>query len=211
MPFARGTRMSGTFLLADISGYTTFLQGVTDAHHALLIEADEPPAAYGLVSSLLDAIVEAVVPPFRLVKFEGDAVFTVGPADEMAIRGADVVACLRSCHEAFERRLGAARHEWTCTCGSCIRIGELGLKFVLHHGPYVTQRIGGGEELAGPDVIAAHRLLKNHVREIVGSGPYALLTDAAIAALEIPVDGMIETTESYDGMRPIGARVLPLA
>lgn len=211
MPIARGTRMAGTFLLADISGYTGFLQGVTDAHHALLIDAEEPPAAYGVMSSLLDAMLDAVAPPFRLVKFEGDALFAVASADEMPLRGLDVVSCLRSCHDAFEHRLAEARHDWTCTCGACVRITELSLKFVLHHGAYFTQRIAGGEELAGPNVIVAHRLLKNHVRDIVGQRPYALLTDAVVAALEIPVDGMVETTESYDGLPPIPAHVLALA
>jgi hypothetical protein len=51
-----GTRELGSLLLADISGYTGFLQGVADAHRALIIEADEPPAAYELVSSLLDGL-----------------------------------------------------------------------------------------------------------------------------------------------------------
>lgn len=203
--------MAGTFLLADISGYTSFLQGVTDAHHALLVDAEEPPAVYGVMSGLLDTMLEAVAPPFRLVKFEGDALFAIASEDDVPLRGADVVSCLRACHDAFQRALGEAKRDWTCTCGSCIRIGELGLKFVLHHGPYFTQRIAGGEELAGPNVIVAHRLLKNHVREIVGPRPYALLTDAAIAALEVPVDGMIATTESYDALPPIPAHVLPLA
>lgn len=202
--------MAGTFLLADISGYTGFLQGVADAHRALIIDAEEPPAAYGLMSGLLDAMLDAVAPPFRLVKFEGDALFAVVSAGEMPLRGADVVSCLRSCHDAFQHRLGEAKHDWTCTCGSCIRIGELSLKFVLHHGPYFTQRIAGSEELAGPDVIVAHRLLKNHVREIVGTRPYALLTDAAVAALDVPVDGMVATTESYEGLPPISAHVLAL-
>ncbi len=209
-PIARGTRLAGTLLLADISGYTTFLQGVTEAHQALLVDAEEPPAVYGVMSGLLDTMLDAVAPPFRLVKFEGDALFVVAPADEMPLRGADVVSCLRACHDAFQRRLGEAKSDWTCTCGSCIRIGQLGLKFVLHHGPYFTQRIAGNEELAGPEVIVAHRLLKNHVRDIVGPRPYALLTDAAIAALEVPVDDMIGTTESYEGLPPIAAHVLPL-
>lgn len=211
MPVARGARLEGTLLLADISGYTGFLQGVADAHRELIIEADEPPQAYAFVSSLLDAMVEAVVPPFRLVKFEGDALFAIAPTDEMPVRGQAVVTCLRACHAAFAARLGAARHEWTCTCGSCIRIGELSLKFVLHHGPYFTQRIAGSEELAGPDVIVAHRLLKNHVRDLVGARPYALLTDAAVAALDVPVEGMLATTETYEGLPPIAAHVLPLA
>src|SRR3970040_1523744 len=52
----------GALLLADISGYTGFLQGVADAHRALIIEADEPPQAYALLSQLLDTMHESIVP-----------------------------------------------------------------------------------------------------------------------------------------------------
>ena len=53
-------------------------------------------------------------------------------------------------HAAFTTRLDEAKGEWTCTCSSCARIGDLGLKFVLHHGEYVVQRIAGREKLLGP-------------------------------------------------------------
>ncbi len=210
-PINWGTRMRGTLLLADISGYTGFLQGVADAHHALIVEADEPPQAYALLSRLLDAMAAVVAPPFRLIKFEGDALFAVADDPEMAIHGSAVLACLRSCHAAFEARLAEAGVTWTCTCGSCSRIHDLSLKFVLHHGEYVTQSIVGRDELAGPDVIVAHRLLKNHVRDLIGARPYALLTDVALQALEVSPDEMVATTESYDDLPPIPAHVLALA
>ena len=206
----QGYRARGSLLLADISGYTGFLQGVADAHRDLIIDADEPPAAYSLVSSLLDTIVTTISPSFRLAKFEGDAVFAV-PADGAAvIRGADVVACLRGCHAAFTAALAAANTQWTCTCNSCARIHELDLKFVLHHGDYVVQRVAGQEELLGPDVNTVHRLLKNHVVELIGARPYALLTDRAIRELEVPADGMVPATETYDHMPPVEVHVLPL-
>ena len=99
----------------------------------------------------------------------------------------------------------------TCTCDACARIDALGLKFVLHHGDYVVQRIAGREELAGPDVIVAHRLLKNHARDLVGERPYALLSDATLAALDVPADGMLPAMEAYDDMPPVPVHVLPLA
>lgn len=208
---SRGTRRRGALLLADISGYTSFLHGVADAHRELILEADEPPPAYALVSSLLDAMVEQVAPQFRLVKLEGDALFAVADDPDVVMRGPAVVACLRGCHAAFQSLLAEAGTEWSCTCVACARIGDLGLKLILHHGEYVAHPIAGREELAGPDVIVAHRLLKNHVRDLIGDGPYALLTDAALAALEVPADGMTPAVETYDGLPPIGIRVLPLA
>ncbi len=212
-PSGRGTRLRGALLLADISGYTGFLQGVADAHHAIIIEADEPPAAYGLVSSLLDALATAVGPTFRVVKFEGDALFAVAvDADgAAAIHGPALLGLLRSSYAAFTTRLADANTQWTCTCNACARIQELDLKFVVHHGDFVQQRIAMSEELAGPDVIVAHRLLKNHARDLVGAGPYALLSDAVLDALEVPADGMLAATETYDDLRPIPVHVLALA
>lgn len=74
----------------------------------------------------------------------------------------------------------------------------------------MVQRIAGHEELLGSDVNAAHRLLKNHALELIGERPYALLTDAALLALEVPAAGMLATTETYDNIPPITAHVLPL-
>jgi hypothetical protein len=205
-----GTRELGSLLLADISGYTGFLQGVADAHRALIIEADEPPAAYELVSSLLDSILGKLTPPFRLAKLEGDAVFVVATDKELTVRGTDVLECLRACHAAFSRRLAEASDIWTCRCDGCARIDGLGLKFVLHHGEYVVQHVAGSEELFGADVNAAHRLLKNHAVDLIGPRPYALLTDAATTALGIPAETMTPTLETYPDVPPIPAHILPL-
>lgn len=208
---AAATRAQGTLLLADISGYTGFLQGVADAHRALILEAPEPPQAYAFVSSLLDTMVSAITPTFRLVKLEGDALFAVAGDGELSVRGPSMLACLRGCYEAFRARLALASSEWTCECNACARIGELDLKFVLHHGEYVMQRVVGHDELLGPDVNLVHRLLKNHARDVIGARPYALFTEAAVRALEVPGDDMIAAVETYEDTPPIPVQVLALA
>ncbi len=209
-PANHGARARGTLVLADISGYTGFLQGVADAHRDLLIEADEPPPAFGFVSSLLDGILTKLAPPFSLVKFEGDAVFVAATDGELPFRGPDIVACIRACHAGFQQRLAEAKHVWTCQCGSCSVINGLGLKFVLHHGDYVIQGVAGREEMLGADVNVVHRLLKNHVWETIGPRPYALLSDATLEALGIPSDDLVPMTETYEHMPPVPVHVLPL-
>ncbi|MEP6638238.1 MAG: DUF2652 domain-containing protein [Chloroflexota bacterium] len=206
----QGTRSRGTLLLADISGYTGFLQGVADAHYAVVVEADEPPPAYGLVASLLDGIVTDLVPPFELVKFEGDAVFVVASAAESDLDGPELLARLGACQAGFRTRLGEANDRWTCTCDACARIHELDLKFILHHGDFVVQQIGNQQELLGPDVNIVHRLLKNHAIEIVGRRPYALMSDALVEALDIKTRDMVAASETYDGTPPIAVHVLAL-
>ena len=44
-----------------------------------------------------------------------------------------------------------------------------------------------------------------------GRGPYALLSDAVIAALGIPALDMVAMTETYERVPPIAVHVLPLA
>jgi len=202
---------TGSLLLADISGYTRFLQDVADAHREIIIEAPEPPPAYALISTLLDTMVTAIAPQFRLAKFEGDALFAVGDDPATMPAGTAVLDCLRSCHEAFHDRLDAAGTTWTCRCEACARIGGLDVKFILHHGPFVIQRIAGQEELLGPEVNLVHRLLKNDVRSVIGDRPYALLTTAATAALAVPSDGLIPIRQTYEDVPPVDGYVLPLA
>jgi hypothetical protein len=199
----------GALLLADISGYTGFLQGVADAHVALIVEAPEPPPAYSLLSHLLDTILESLQPTFRLAKLEGDAVFAVQAAEIEA--GDGVLERVRACYAAFSEQLASADSMWTCTCDACARIGALDLKFVLHHGGYVIQPVAGQSELLGPEVNVAHRLLKNHARELVGDVPYVLVSDAAAGALGISTTGMSAGKESYEGMPPIPVHVLALS
>ncbi len=207
-PATQASRRQGALLLADISGYTHFLQSVADAHRALIVDAPEPPAAYAVMSSLLDGIVAAVRPYFRLAKFEGDAVFAV--ADDEALDGQGLLDTLQRCYMAFRNRLTSVGSEWTCTCNACVTINSLDLKFIAHHGTYVAQPIGGHEELLGPDVNLAHRLLKNHARDLVGAVPYALITDAAAQALSISTDGMVDGEEAYDGAPPVRVHFLVL-
>ena len=208
IPASPAGRRLGTLLLADISGYTGFLGGVANAHHALVVEAPEPPVAYALLSHLLDRIVTAVGPTFRLAKLEGDAVFAV--ADGAVPTGEAFIAAVHGWYAAFREAMDTARANWTCSCSACIRVGDLDLKFIVHHGAWFEQSIAGMRELAGPDVNVAHRLLKNHAREVIGARPYALFTDSAAEALGLATADMASITESPDGASPIEAHVLVL-
>jgi len=134
---------SGLLLLADISGYTGFLQTVAAAHRDDAFADGRVPDAYGLVSSLLDGIIERIVPPFTLSKIEGDAVFAFARDGEDGPRGAALLECLSACYASFRERLGSAEEIWTCQCTACSRVGALELKFVLHAGSYVVQSIAG--------------------------------------------------------------------
>jgi hypothetical protein len=198
-------------VLADISGYSGFLEAVTTAHQDDLFGGGAVPAAYPLISTLLDGIIERLIPPFTLAKLEGDAVFAFATTADEPPRGEALLACIHECYAAFRTQLTDARSLWSCRCDACIRVGTLDLKFVLHAGSFIIQAIGGGRELAGPDVVVVHRLLKNRAAGIMGTHGYALATAAAVHRLAIPTTDATTFSEVIDGDRSTDVWAFPLA
>jgi Protein of unknown function (DUF2652) len=157
----------GYLLLADISGYTQFLTG-TELEHS-----------HEIIRELTTLIRERLVPPMRFVKREGDAVFCYAEAGTFR-EGERLVELIEACYFDFSNRLLDMRRATTCRCAACATIGSLGLKFVTHYGTFVIERDDGREDLAGPDVILAHRLLKNTISDGGGPQAYAFVTEACL-------------------------------
>lgn len=201
---------SGLLVLADIGGYTAFLQSVTVAHRDDAFADGAVPDAYAVISSLLDGIVARLAPPFTLSKLEGDAVFAYADDADPVPRGEAMLHCLTECYEDFRARVATAHSVWPCWCEACSRIDALDLKFVLHAGSYVVQVIAGRPELVGPEVVVAHRLLKSGAPELVGHGAFALVTAAAAERTGIPTDDALPIAEAYEHSAPISGYVLPL-
>lgn len=205
------TATSGPLVLADISGYTAFLQSVAAAHANDAFADGAVPEAYGILTRLLDGIVSELVPPYTLAKLEGDAVFAFATGDDDVPKGGDVLAGFGNCYADYRQRVGSAKDIWPCWCEACANIEMLDLKFVLHAGPFVMQEIAGQRELVGPEVVIAHRLLKTTAPELEGRSAFALVTAAAAEQLEIPLDDCIQVVESHEHYAPIGAHVFALS
>jgi Protein of unknown function (DUF2652) len=203
------TAAAGPLVLADISGYSAFLQAVAYQHRDDAFAGGKVPHAYTVISSLLDGIVQRLVPPFTLSKLEGDAVF-VYATDDSAPRGRALLDCVGACYAGFRERLGTAHSVWPCSCEACARIDELDLKFVVHAGPFVIQSIAGNDELVGPEVVVAHRLLKSRAADAVDQAAYALVTEAASAWLDIPNDGGVAIVETFDPSPPVSCTAFTL-
>jgi hypothetical protein len=193
----------GPLVLADIGGYTGFLRTVQAVHPDDAFANGAVPDAYGLVSSLRDAIVGRLVPPFTLSKLEGDAVFAYASSDAGVPRGDELLASLQACYDDFRRLLADAHDVWTCRCDACMRIDQLELKFIVHAGRFVIQSIAGTAELVGPEVVMAHRLLKNDAARSLGTGAYALLTSRVVDRFEVRVDGALPMTAEYEHYEPL--------
>jgi uncharacterized protein YndB with AHSA1/START domain len=177
---------SAYFLIADISGYTSFLAGVELDH------------AHDIISDLMNTVVRRLRPPFRLAKFEGDAAFFYAVADK--VDGSVLQDAIESAYVAYRKRLRDIKMASACECSACSKMQGLDLKFVSHHGEFIKHRMAGREELAGRDVIVIHRLLKNGVNERFGGHAYALYSDAAVQAMNIDplAQGLAEHQESID-------------
>ena len=174
------------FVIADISGYTSYLAGVELDH------------AHDIIADLMDTVVRGLRPPFRLAKFEGDAVFVYAVTEK--IDGSLIQDAIESAYFGFRKRLRNIKQSTSCECNACRKMGTLDLKFVTHHGEFIKQKMGGRQELAGRDVILVHRLLKNAVNERFGGHAYALYSEPCIQTMGIdPLEhGMIRHDETID-------------
>jgi hypothetical protein len=195
-------------LLADISGYTAFLNAVEQAHGVDFSAG--LPAGYEVLGTLLDTVVDGVQPAFDIAKLEGDAVFGVAPAERLDGDGEAVVDRLRAVYQAFavlrdDRRTSASDH----ICTGCPVVGSLNLKMVLHRGQAVRQTVGSNPELLGPAVNVVHRLLKNSIESRLGYRAYVFVTDAAAAGLGLTGAG-IEHLEGYPDVGHVQGRVLEI-
>jgi class 3 adenylate cyclase len=193
-------------LLADVSGYTTFLNGVEQAHGVDF--SSGIPAGYEVLGALLDAVVEGVQPAFDIAKLEGDAVFAVAPAENLDGQGEAVLDRLLAVWRTFyvvreDRKKSASDH----LCTGCPVVGTLNLKMVLHRGQVVRQTVGSTAELLGPAVNVAHRLLKNSIQPRLGYPAYLFVSDAAAAGLGLTGIG-VEHLEEYPDVGRVQGRVL---
>jgi hypothetical protein len=187
----------GYLVLADISGYTSFLS-TTELEHA-----------HDILSELLELLVARLTPALSLVKLEGDAVFVHAPEATLA-RGETLLELIEATYVAFRDRVETVHRHTTCTCNACKAIPTLDLKFITHHGDYVVQQVAGRIELAGSDVNLAHRLLKNGVGEATGWRAYALFTERSLEHMCMRPEGMHEQTETYEHLGEVRTYSLDL-
>jgi hypothetical protein len=186
---------STCLLIADISGYTSYLGGVELDH------------AQDIIADLLGTVISSLRPAFRLAKLEGDAAFTLSPAE--TVDGSLLLDVIERCYFTFRRRRRDVRQATSCDCNACVRIPTLDLKFVAHQGTVMRQRIAGREELMGSDVIAVHRMLKNDVVEATGIHAYALFSQPCIDAMGVQPESLAMRPHAaeYEGIGVISAWV----
>ncbi len=187
---------SGFFVIADISGYTSFLTESELEH------------AKGILEEIFESLLDAIRPPLEVSNIQGDAILCYTP-DWAVAQGQSILDAVEQIYCAFSSAANDMRLNTTCVCKACKNISALDLKSVVHHGDYALQKAGERVELSGKDVIIVHRLLKNDVIEKTGIAAYALFTDAAVEAVGLPefFDRLVRWEGSYDSLGAIRGRV----
>lgn len=175
----------GYFVIADISGYTSFV-AKTELEHS-----------HEILTELLQLLVEKFTPVMVISKLEGDAVFAY-TAEDTFTRGDTLLDFLESTYVAFRDKQMSMRHKTTCTCAACQNIPSLDLKFIAHCGEFIVQNIGSVRELVGSDVNLIHRLLKNHVSEATGWRAYMMFTERCLKHLQLDLESAHVQLEEYE-------------
>ncbi|HEX5225325.1 MAG TPA: DUF2652 domain-containing protein [Solirubrobacteraceae bacterium] len=176
----------GCLVLADISGYTSYLTGVELEH------------SHDVLADLLGVVADRLAAVGSLAKLEGDAVFVCDLGGEAT--GEALLAAIDAAYASFVRRRRTIDVRTTCRCDACARIESLDLKFIAHHGEFVEHVVAGSSELLGADVILVHRLLKNSAGEQTGGDAFALITAACTDALGLDPTalGLAPHSERYE-------------
>ncbi len=180
----------GYLVLADISGYTSYLAGVELDH------------AHEILTDLLTAIVTRFKTVLTISKLEGDAVFAYAPKAKVP-RGETLLELVESTYMAFHDRIQSSHRHTTCQCRACQGMSTLDLKFFIHHGDYIVQEITGIRELVGSDVNLAHRLMKNHLAEATGWKAYVMVTEKGLDHLGVRPEGGHTQIETYEHLGDI--------
>ncbi len=181
-------------VLADISGYTQFM-----------VE-NQMSAVHGqqCITYLIETLIREIDIPLRLQEIEGDALFLYAedPGSEEGWNDVleQIPAKLLRFFDAFYDGAVLAMEATPCKCAICRNSRNLALKIVVHTGTAVFHQIGGFHKVSGPDVILAHRLLKNSVPD----KEYLLMSETGYRDIGQKMEGpFLEGHESYDGFGQI--------
>jgi len=133
-----------------------------------------------VIAELLGLIIESDELSMTVSELEGDAVFFYRHGRLPDFEA--LVGQARRTFEAFHSHLRVFESQRICECGACRGTQGLSLKIVAHAGPIELISVHGFEKPYGSDVIVAHRLLKNDLKE----SEYLLVTKSALSHAEAP-------------------------
>ena len=187
----------GYLLLADLSGYTSFLAENELDHSQPILE--------GVLTLLIDHL----TPTLTLAEVEGDAVFVYAPASKLS-RGELLLEVVEETYAAFRNRQRTMVHNATCPCRACQSVADLDLKFIAHYGSFVLQDVAGSTKPVGSCVNLAHRLLKNGIGEATGWNGYVLFSEECLERMNVEPEHAHRGQEAYEHLGEVQTCALDL-
>jgi uncharacterized protein YndB with AHSA1/START domain len=181
---------SGFLVVADITGYSTYLSH-SELEHAT-----------NVLKALLDLLIDHAKSPLVMSGLEGDAVLSY-TIDSDRFEGQAFVELIEQTYVAFKRAIDLMVMNTSCACNACANINALDLKFFVHHGEFIVQELAGRDELVGTDVNLIHRLMKNSIIAETGISAYTFFTSKAVDRLAI--DGLtVDLTPYHESFPDVG-------
>ena len=177
--------VEGFIVLLDISGYTRYIRSHNLRHVPVVgkhFRETSESHAEAVVTDLLEVLINATSDLLHPEKLEGDAVLMTAIVEDSERFARALVRRLQDVFTAFHQRIAEIVYLETCLCDCCSQMKELRVKAIAHHGAFLLKKVAGFREIAGQEVIRAHRLLKNEV----DSNEYLMLTDAVANLAEAP-------------------------
>ncbi len=166
----RDMTQQGFLIISDITGYSKY------------INESELEHARDSLTALLNLLIQHTKSPLVISDLEGDAVFSYAPSGGF-LQGQTLLDMIESTYASFRKALELMVINTSCTCDACRNLPNLDLKFFVHFGSYMTQKLGNFTELVGNDVNLVHRLAKNHIKAETGFKAYAAFTQSVMDAL----------------------------
>lgn len=170
---------NGLIILADISGFTNY------------INASEIEHSQKNIARLLESIIDSNELHLSVSEIEGDAIFFFKFGDDYTF--AELINQIKVMTKKFYSTLNKLSSNINCDCRACKVLSNLHIKFIVHIGRIGTIMIKNYCKLYGIDIIAAHRLLKNHLT----IDDYALFTNKTVQKFSQEIKDVLLTDSDF--------------
>ena len=194
----------GFIVLVDISGYTNFISSHNiESNENEKLSTGQAHAEH-IISDLLEKVINELDGVLKINKLQGDAALFYGIAEDNKDLSEKIFNKLQSSFDVFNKRLNEIKFCEACSCGTCADVGNLKLKSFVHFGDFLIKKVNQFKEIAGQDVILAHRLMKNSINV----SEYMLFTKPFSEIKNLDSLGFIEDRkENYDDIGQVDCKV----
>ena len=163
-----------TLFIPDMSGFSNFVTNTETLH------------GQRITALLLEEIINSTPEDFSVSEIEGDAVLFYKEGSAIDLK--DFLDLTSHIYKNFHIRKEKMIDERVCECGACKSIVKLTIKFIVHYGEIAFIDVRNFKKLYGKDVVLAHRLLKNNLKE----KEYVLFTKEYFDSKPIPQINLID-------------------